>query len=580
MDGRLTIKTDLDTKSVDAQIKYLEHELNNIKAILSDKTIEYDIRLKYESDAEKLQNRIDSLKASMNDLPDDKGKKIGDNFEKGMKSLKRFALSLFSIRSAYALVSKASSAYLSQDIDLAQKLQNVWVGLGSFLAPAIEYISDMLLKGLGYLNEFIKALTGIDFIAKANAKALDKQAQAQKNLNKQTYGFDEMTIAQDNSSTSSSSSSGLIEMPKLDNNLVKKLQNLALWLRENWDLIKNVGIALGVTFGTVKIAGLLSNIGSLIGSNTLGTGLLGLKGILTGLAVTWAIAVTIDGVSKVVSGYNEMRNALNKATEKEKERTSGIKEMINSFWDLDETQRNSKKQLEDYSKELEDNTYRIINNYKALEESKNWIYEILGVNKKNTEQQKELKEQLRLVTSEYGKLYSQGLLNDEQMKKFANTLSAQIEIQNSLGEDTTELRMKYEKLTGQKYTLQVNAYLKDNVTSEWNKIIGKLSSGVGLGGGFTVNPFGFSGGGGGSTGHFAHGGIVYQPTRALIGEAGYPEAVVPMTADYLSTLANLIAQYGGNGNGSSGVTNIYLDGRLIQRQIVQRTEEIDFARNN
>lgn len=41
--------------------------------------------------------------------------------------IKRFALSLFSIRSIYALVSKASSAYLYQDTQLANKLQAVWI---------------------------------------------------------------------------------------------------------------------------------------------------------------------------------------------------------------------------------------------------------------------------------------------------------------------------------------------------------------------------------------------------------------------------------------------------------------------
>lgn len=47
--------------------------------------------------------------------------------DKVTSKIKRFALSLFSIRSIYALVSKASTAYLSQDTALADKLQAVWV---------------------------------------------------------------------------------------------------------------------------------------------------------------------------------------------------------------------------------------------------------------------------------------------------------------------------------------------------------------------------------------------------------------------------------------------------------------------
>ena len=77
---------------------------------------------------------------------------------------------------------------------------------------------------------------------------------------------------------------------------------------------------------------------------------------------------------------------------------------------------------------------------------------------------------------------------------------------------------------------------------------------------------------------FAHGGIVTQPTRTLIGEAGYPEAVVPMKQDYLSTLASEIARFGNDGGNQP--INIYLDGRLIQRQIANREKELKFATNN
>lgn len=47
--------------------------------------------------------------------------------DKVTSKIKRFALSLFSIRGIYALVSRASSAYLSQDTELANKLQSVWI---------------------------------------------------------------------------------------------------------------------------------------------------------------------------------------------------------------------------------------------------------------------------------------------------------------------------------------------------------------------------------------------------------------------------------------------------------------------
>lgn len=115
------------------------------------------------------------------------------NFDKVISKVKRFGLSLLSIRSAYMLVSKASSAYLAQDEQLSNKLQAVWIGLGSLLSPVIEAISNILLKGVKYINLFIKALTGVDLLAKATSKSMSKATGSAKSLNKALAGFDELT---------------------------------------------------------------------------------------------------------------------------------------------------------------------------------------------------------------------------------------------------------------------------------------------------------------------------------------------------------------------------------------------------
>ena len=50
-------------------------------------------------------------------------------------------------------------------------------------------------------------------------------------------------------------------------------------------------------------------------------------------------------------------------------------------------------------------------------------------------------------------------------------------------------------------------------------------------------------------GHFATGGIVTGPTRALIGEAGHAEAVVPLTAEGISQfVGGLAGRYQGGAN--------------------------------
>lgn len=544
-DGKVVIGTDLNTKSVDAQVTKLEKDLETmVKALETDMKIPVELRmsedekLKLENDIEKTKNRIISLKESMQDVgnkADKTANNISKGFKKGTTTLKRFALSLFSVGSIYATVSKASSAWLSQDTELAQKLQNVWIGLGALVSPVIEKISNLMLKALGYLNEFVKALSGgrIDFIAKANAKALEKQTKAQKELNRQTYDFDEIRKQQEkNAGVSSGISSGGINIPELDNRLVKKLQDLAKWLRENQELVKGLAIAFGVAFGAYKIASLLSNIGKLIGVASAGTGLAGLGAILGTLAQIGVIAI---GVSLLYTGLTG-RNIIDDLKE--------IHSNIQSLKNIEQEQREARKKLLEESL----NIIEAIN--KELEKegnSQERINQLEDIKKDNVADIKKYLEDWQIL---YG-------LSEEEIKR----------INDALKEDKTSVDD-----------------IKKGI-NDWAPGISSAKSGLkvffdGLKSGWDDFKKGwnnlFSGGSKGKKA-YALGGIVTQPTRALIGEAGYPEAVVPMTGDYLSTLASEIGKYGGGSGG--GNVNVYLDGRLIQREMAKTTNNRNFNTN-
>ena len=409
-DGKVVIGTDLDTKSVDAQVTKLEKDLETmVKTLETDMKIPVELRmsedekLKLENDIEKTKNRIISLKESVKDVGNEVDKtttKISKGFKKGTTTLKRFALSLFGIHSMYRLASRASSAWLSQDTELAQKLQNVWIGLGALVSPVIEKISDLMLKALGYLNEFVKALSGgrIDFIAKANAKALEKQTKAQKELNRQTYDFDEIRKQQEqNAGVSSGISSGGISIPELDNRLVKKLQDLAKWLRENQELVKGLAIAFGVAFGAYKIASLLSNIGKLIGVASAKTGLAGLGAILGTLAQIGVIAI---GVSLLYTGLTG-RNIIDDLKE--------IHSNIRALKDIEEEQKNAKLKGLEESLNLIEATNKALENTNITEERAN---QLLEIKKDNIEDVKKYLQDWEIL---YG-------LSEEEIKRINDAL--------------------------------------------------------------------------------------------------------------------------------------------------------------
>lgn len=586
--NKIVIGTEINTKQFDAQIKVLKNKLKDIEASLQmaskDKTLFSTREIEeMEAEAENLRNKIESLQ---------KGTSKG--FDKGIKTLKRFALSLFSVGSIFAGVSKASSAYLSQNEELAKKLQSVWIGLGSFLEPAINAISNVMLKGLGYLNEFIKALTGVDYIAKANAKALEKQTKAQAKLNKETqqYDFDVIRRQQNISSTSADEgidTSGLINIPELNENIVKRLQDMAKWLKENWYWIKEVGKAILLVFGIKAIENILKNIGLLIGSKSSLTGIVGLTELLKVLATIGVITIGVDilysgitgrdlvqDLKNILKGFEELKGAHKQNTKTSKGLTEQSKNLSTTIDKLGESGELTGEKLQHTIKALEVTKNNSLDLFETMERSKTFFGNFNGDNKEVKKGQEEVAEQLKITTNDYKKLYEQGLLNDTQSKDYEETLGLQIITMDKLGKETQNLKTDYEKLTGKTWTIKIEREITDKYSGLNYKSSNKGAFIEGLENLF--KPLGnlfiplFR-----NQRKMAQGGIVTQPTRALIGEAGYPEAVVPLTDNYLKTLANLIGQY--NSGSGQNVTNVYLNGRLIQREISKTQDKINFATN-
>lgn len=122
------------------------------------------------------------------------GNNIAKSFQSGIKSIKSFALSLLSVRTAFSLISKAANSYLSIDTQLNDSIQNSWNILGSLLAPVLEYVASLFSKLVNSVASFIKALTGIDLVARANSKALDEQAKSASNASKSLAGIDDIDV--------------------------------------------------------------------------------------------------------------------------------------------------------------------------------------------------------------------------------------------------------------------------------------------------------------------------------------------------------------------------------------------------
>lgn len=264
-------------------------------------------------------------------------KKVGDDiassFKRGLKQVARYALALFSIRGVYRVLSRAANAYLANNEATANKISAAWNTLGEMLAPVIESIVNMFLKAIAYINVFLKALTGIDYVARANARSLNKQAAAQKKLNAQVASFDEMNKLQDETDAGGASggASAAFETPELNPEFVEKIE----WLADQFkDILWYVGeIAAGLLawkIGSALGLGLKSCIGLFIAAagfvkmikegldmwqnginwdNLVGY-LKGAALLVGGLALAFgplgaAIGLIISGVGLLITGFRE-----------------------------------------------------------------------------------------------------------------------------------------------------------------------------------------------------------------------------------------------------------------------------------
>ena len=99
-----------------------------------------------------------------------------------VRNVKSLLLGVIGVQTAYAAIQRAMSAYLAQNDELQEKINACWYALGSLLAPVLEYIVNLFVKVVAYVDALVKAL-GFAGISMANyGKAAGKAAKQQKQL--------------------------------------------------------------------------------------------------------------------------------------------------------------------------------------------------------------------------------------------------------------------------------------------------------------------------------------------------------------------------------------------------------------
>ena len=298
-------------------------------------------------------------------------------FNKLFKGAKKLAMGILGVRAAYGLVRKMASSYLAENEQTAQRIQNIWTGLGVVMENIIEGIVTLAKKAVTAILYFVSLLTKVNYIEKANEAILKKRAKATANLrkeqNKLNASFDEMEILQDNSSLEGLGAGNKGEVELFDvnelGNAKKVIEDLAIKLQPVWDILKGIidfsikhpGVVLTILGGVALLKTISSIIGVAGAGTALGAGLAGILGALIAIASIGVIVISIKTVydegKKVADYNNEVQDQIknnDKVSNSIAKSTKGMKKQGKELDNITSGFKSSTKLLSDQIKATEE----------------------------------------------------------------------------------------------------------------------------------------------------------------------------------------------------------------------------------
>lgn len=234
-------------------------------------------------------------------------KKVGNETKRGIAGFGKMQLMMMGIMFATRAISAATQEYMATNSKLEGQLNVLKSLWGQVLGPVIEWVINLLIRAISVVNAFVQALTGINFIARANEAALNKQAKATSGAAKaanQLAGFDEQTKLNDTSGGGGNSDPVTL--------LDETLSNISQKLREK--------IEAGDWYGAGKIVGqsLMSGIEGVDWSNvgsTVGEAIGGAATFALGFALQLDPTVILDAAMRFVSGFMDGISAAIQSTD-------------------------------------------------------------------------------------------------------------------------------------------------------------------------------------------------------------------------------------------------------------------------
>lgn len=504
---------------------------------------------------------------------------IGKGIQGQISKIGKMAFAIIGIRTAWNAVRSAINIVSQYNSQVSTDLEYMRYCIANALVPIVQSLIKLLYTALSYINAISTAWFGINLFSNSSAKNFQKMknnasgtAKSAKEIQKSLQGFDEMNILQDN--TGSTGGSVGVSTPSMDlRNMQGEIPAWLKWIIENKDIIlsvmagvtagllawklglggiKALGIGVMVAGVVLAIQGLIAylndptfnNFGKVI--QGIGIAILGLAIIIGNLPLAVIAAVVIIwGI--IVKYWEQIKTFFQGGIDWLKGKSDWIRQMFGDV--VGDIYDNFVSGLQDVLNWLDSTMKGIKANFNEII---SFIKNVFAGNWKGAWQN---------IKNIFSNIW-------EGMKNTVKTIFGLI------GKMAINIGKTVGATISGAFKAVVNGVLWaiENILNTpirtVNRLIGVINKVPGINLGY-LNTFNLP--------RLAKGGVISQPTQAIIGEAGR-EAVVPLenNMEWLDILADKLASRIGTSGGSYIIN---LDGRTIQRGQAKRKQELAFATN-
>ena len=294
---------------------------------------------------EQVKPSISNMKDSFKELPKltqnitNNIKGMGTGVKNGLGHILKYAMALFSLRSVYSVLSSCAQSWLSSQNAGAKQLSTnidyMKNSLGSALAPAITYITNLVYNMMKAIQSVIYALFRVNIFAKASASSYASMAGSAKKAkeeSKQLAGVhDEINNVQSNDSSDSGSggsSSPSFDLSGIENQmspLAQKLYDFFKPLVDSWNkygpaLVEQIKTTAGQVTGLISVV--WGSFEKIITNGTVYKSLELILAIIGNIAEAFANAWNYNGngdaiVQNLVNAFNNLLTAINNVVQSE-----------------------------------------------------------------------------------------------------------------------------------------------------------------------------------------------------------------------------------------------------------------------